>query len=62
MRYKKNGGVVPCSGKTQCSSRTGKWEGMGGRTEGGKGAYLTFGEWRTRKGEIIWNVNKKYIE
>ena len=33
----------------------GDW-GMGG----GKGAYGTYGEGGTRKGEIIWNVNKEY--
>ena len=33
--------------------RTGKWEGVGGRTGEEKGAYMTFGEWGARKGEII---------
>ena len=49
MRYKKNGGVVPFSGKTQCSSigqnQNREMGRGGGRTEGGKGTYVTFGEW-----------------
>ena len=57
MRYKKNGGTAPGSGKTQCSSirqnqnrevGRGVWE-----NGGGKGADGTFAEWGTRKGEII---------
>ena len=57
MRYKKNGEVAPGSGKSQCSSisqNQNKEVGSGdGRTGGGKGAYMTFREWGTRKGEII---------
>ena len=30
--------------------------------DGGKRAYGTCREWGPRKGEIIWNVNKKYIK
>ena len=49
MRYKKNGGVAPGSGKTQC--RTGKWEGVDGGEGGGKRAYGTFGERDQGKGK-----------
>ena len=65
MIYKNKGGVSPGSGKTQCSSigqnQNREVEGVDGRTGGGKGAYVTFGEWVARKGEITLNVNKKYI-
>ena len=57
MRYKKNGGVAPGFGKTQCSSirqNQNREVGRGGwENRGRKGAYVTFGEWGTRKGEII---------
>ena len=67
MRYKKNGGGAPGSGKTQCSSirqNQNREVGRGGweNREGRKRAYGTFGKWGARKGEIISNVNKKYIE
>ena len=66
MISKKKEGVVPGPGKAQCSS-VGEYQDreMGrvdGGTSGGKRAYRTLGEWGARKGEIIWNINKKYIE
>ena len=33
--------------------RTGKWEGLGEKTGGGKGTDGTFREWGSSKGEII---------
>ena len=30
------------------------------RMDGEKKVYGTYGEWGSRKGEIIWNVNKEY--
>ena len=62
MMSKKNGGVAPGSGKTQCKS-IGEFQnrevGRGdGRIGGWKRAYGTCGEWGPRKGEIICNVNK----
>ena len=46
---------APGSGKTQCRSirqNQNREVGRGGwRTGGGKGAYVTFGEWGTRKGK-----------
>ena len=57
MRYKKKGGVPlvleRLSEAVFCKTRMGKWEGVGGRIGGGKGAYGTFGGWGARKGEII---------
>ena len=54
---KKNGGVDPGSGKTQCISigQTQNSEvGRGGwENRGRAGTYVTFGEWGARKGEII---------
>ena len=55
MRYKKNRGVAPGSGKTECSSigqnqnREVGWGGWENRGVG-KGTYGTFGVWGTRKG------------
>ena len=53
MRYKKNGGVAPGSGKTQCSSI-----GQNQNREVGRGGWENRGreeglwEWGARKGEI----------
>ena len=57
MRYKKNGGVAPGSGKTQCSSiqqNQNREVGRGGwENRGRERAYGPFREWGSRKGEII---------
>ena len=39
--------------------RTEKKEGGDWRMDGGKKVYGTYGEGESRKGEIIWNVNKE---
>ena len=66
MMSKKKEGVAPGPGKAQCSSvgeyqdrEVGRgWLGNRGREEG----LWDFPEWGSRKGELIWNVNKVYIE
>ena len=64
MIPKKKGGEGPGPGKAWSSivgeyqdrEVGGTWLGMGG----GKRDYGTYGEVESRKGNIIWNVNKEY--